>query len=107
MSEFTGKINEIVFENDKDLYKILDVEIIGSLENYSRSEIKVTGNFGDVQIGSSYHFDGKLIMHEKFGLQFRANSYKPIMPHEEGSLTNYLSSNKFPGIGKKNGRYHY
>ena len=44
MSEFTGKINGIVFENDKDLYKILDVEIIGSLENYSRSEIKVTGN---------------------------------------------------------------
>ena len=101
MSEFTGKINGIVFENDKDLYKILDVEIIGSLENYSRSEIKVTGNFGDVQIGSSYRFDGKLVMHEKFGLQFRANSYKPIMPHEEGSLTNYLSSNKFPGIGKK------
>ena len=101
MSEFTGKISGIVFENDKDLYKILDVEIIGSLENYSRSEIKVTGNFGDVQIGSSYRFDGKLVMHEKFGLQFRANSYKPIMPHEEGSLTNYLSSNKFPGIGKK------
>lgn len=101
MSEFTGKINGIVFENDKDLYKILDVEIIGSLENYSRSEIKVTGNFGDIQIGSNYKFDGTLVMHEKFGLQFRANSYKPVMPHEEGSLTNYLSSNKFPGIGKK------
>ena len=33
MVEFTGKVNGIVFEIDKDLYKILDVEIIGSLEN--------------------------------------------------------------------------
>ncbi|EEJ72190.1 ATP-dependent RecD-like DNA helicase [Lactobacillus ultunensis] len=101
MVEFTGKVNGIVFENDKDLYKILDVEIIGSLENYSRDEIKVTGNFGDIQIESSYRFEGKLVMHEKFGLQFRASSYKQVLPHEEGSLTKYLSSNKFPGIGKK------
>lgn len=101
MVEFTGKVNGIVFENDKDLYKILDVEIIGSLENYSRDEIKVTGNFGDIQISASYRFEGKLVMHEKFGLQFRATSYKQVLPHEEGSLTKYLSSDKFPGIGKK------
>lgn len=101
MVEFTGKINGIVFENDKDLFKILDVEIIGNLDDYNRDEIKVTGNFGDVQIGGSYRFDGRLVMHEKFGLQFRANTYKPVLPHEEGSLIKYLSSNKFPGIGKK------
>lgn len=101
MVEFTGKVNGIVFENDKDLYKILDVEIIGSLENYSRDEIKVTGNFGDIQISASYRLEGKLVMHEKFGLQFRATSYKQLLPHEEGSLTKYLSSDKFPGIGKK------
>lgn len=101
MVEFTGKVNGIVFENDQDLYKILDVEIMGSLENYSRDEIKVTGNFGDIQILSSYRFEGRLVMHEKFGLQFRATGYKQILPHEEGSLTKYLSSNNFPGIGKK------
>lgn len=101
MNEFTGKVNGIVFENSKDLYKILDVEIIGTLSDYSRPDIKVTGNFGDIQINSSYRFEGKLVMHEKFGLQFRANNYKQVLPHEEGSLTKYLSSNKFPGIGKK------
>ena len=101
MNEFTGKVNGIVFENSKDLYKILDVEIIGTLSDYSHPDIKVTGNFGDIQINSSYRFEGKLVMHEKFGLQFRANNYKQVLPHEEGSLTKYLSSNKFPGIGKK------
>ncbi|WP_333603581.1 ATP-dependent RecD-like DNA helicase [Lactobacillus acetotolerans] len=101
MVEFTGKINGIVFENDQDLYKILDVEIVGELKGYSRDEIKVTGSFGDVQVNGSYRFEGKLVMHNKFGLQFRASSYKQILPHEEGSLTRYLSSDKFPGIGKK------
>lgn len=44
MNEFTGKVNGIVFENSKDLYKILDVEIIGTLSDYSRPDIKVTGD---------------------------------------------------------------
>lgn len=100
MTEFTGKVKGIVFENDQDMFKILDVEIIGELKNYSRPEIKVTGNFGDVQIDDQYRFIGQLIMHEKFGLQFKANSYQQVLPHEEGSLTKYLSSDKFPGIGR-------
>lgn len=101
MVEFTGKVNGIVFENDQDLFKILDVEIVGDLAGYSRDEIKVTGSFGEIQIAGSYRFEGRLVMHDKFGLQFRANSYKQVMPHEEGSLTKYLSSSKFPGIGQK------
>lgn len=100
MTEFTGKVKGIVFANDQDMFKILDVEIIGSLKNYERSEIKVTGNFGDVQVDDRYCFNGHLVMHEKFGLQFKANSYKQVLPHEEGSLTKYLSSDKFPGIGR-------
>lgn len=101
MVKFTGRINGIVFENDQDMFKILDVEIIGKLDNYSRDEIKVTGNFGDIQLANNYEFEGTLVLHDKFGLQFRANSYKLIMPHEEGSLKKYLSSDKFPGIGHK------
>ncbi len=101
MTDFVGKINGIVFENDQDMFKILDVAIIGELKGYDRDEIKVTGSFGDVQIAGTYRFTGKLVMHEKFGLQFRASSYKQVLPHEQGSLTKYLSSDKFPGIGKK------
>lgn len=101
MTEFTGKINRVVFENDQDLYKILDVTIIGKLAEYDREEIKVTGSFGDIQEGGTYHFEGKLIVHNKFGLQFRCDRYKQSLPHEKGSLNRYLSSDKFPGIGKK------
>lgn len=101
MVEFVGRVNAIVFENNQDMFKILDVSIQGQLSGYSRDEIKVTGNFGGVQINSIYKFTGQLVMHDKFGLQFRVNSYKQVLPHQEGSLTKYLSSDKFPGIGKK------
>ncbi|MGL6207044.1 MAG: SF1B family DNA helicase RecD2 [Lactobacillus panisapium] len=101
MTKFNGKLNRIVFENDQDLFKILDVTIIGKLEDYDREEIKVTGSFGDIQESGTYTFDGKLVVHNKFGLQFRCDSYKQSVPQEKGSLTRYLSSSKFPGIGKK------
>lgn len=101
MTKFNGKLNRIVFENDQDLFKILDVTIIGKLEDYDREEIKVAGSFGDIQEGGTYTFDGKLVVHNKFGLQFRCDSYKQSVPQEKGSLTRYLSSSKFPGIGKK------
>ncbi|TSO26183.1 ATP-dependent RecD-like DNA helicase [Lactobacillus sp. LL6] len=101
MVEFTGKVNGIVFENNRDMFKILDVEILGKLDDYDEQEIKVTGNFGEIDYSSSYHFEGQLVMHEKFGLQFRATSYQQVMPHEVGGLVKYFSSDKFPGIGQK------
>ncbi|CCI87176.1 ATP-dependent RecD-like DNA helicase [Lactobacillus gigeriorum] len=101
MTEFVGKVNSIVFENNQDLFKILDVEIENTLEGYPRAEIKVTGNFGDIKLSGSYRFSGNLIMHDKFGLQFKAESYQQFLPNEEGGLERYLSSDKFPGIGKK------
>lgn len=101
MVKFTGKVNAIVFADEQDLFKILDVQILGSLKNYPRDEIKVTGNFGAIEIAATYLFSGQLVMHDKFGLQFKCISYQPVLPHEAGSLTKYLSSAKFPGIGKK------
>ena len=100
-TSFTGRINGIVFENNQDLFKIIDVDLISKLADYDRDNIRVTGNFGDIQIGSTYKFVGQIVVHEKFGKQFRVSSYEPVLPHEEGSLAKYLSSDKFPGIGKK------
>ena len=100
-TSFTGRINGIVFENNQDLFKIIDVDLISKLPDYDRDNIRVTGNFGDIQIGSTYKFTGNIVVHEKFGKQFRISSYEPVLPHEEGSLAKYLSSDKFPGIGKR------
>lgn len=101
MTEFTGKVKRIVFENDQNLFKILDATLISELPDYDRKEIKITGNFGDIQVGGTYLFHGQLVVHNKFGLQFNCESYQQSLPHEKDSLINFLSSSKFPGIGKK------
>lgn len=101
MVKFDGKVEAIVFASDDNLFKILSVALIGQLAGYDRDEIKVTGDFGDVQVGSSYSFSGKIVVHPKFGQQFHALSYHMLLPREEGSLNKYLSGKKFPGIGKK------
>ena len=60
-TSFTGRINGIVFENNQDLFKIIDVDLISKLPDYDRDNIRVTGNFGDIQIGSTYKFTGILL----------------------------------------------
>ena len=97
-TSFTGRINGIVFENNQDLFKIIDVDLISKLPDYDRDNIRVTGNFGDIQIGSTYKFIGNIVVHEKFGKQFRIRSYEPVLPHEEGSLAKYLSSDKYAPV---------
>lgn len=101
MTELTGQVLDLVFENDRDQFKIIDVKILGRLPKYDRESIRVTGNFGEVKQGDTFRFQGKLVLHDKFGWQFRASSYQPVLPREEGSLKAYLSGKKFPGIGNK------
>ncbi|QNQ82443.1 ATP-dependent RecD-like DNA helicase [Lactobacillus sp. PV037] len=100
-SKFTGKVNNIIYENTQNLFKILDVDIVGKLEGYSEDSIRVTGTFGEMQLESQYEFTGEIVVHPKFGQQFKVENYTQVLPREKDSLINYLSSTKFPGIGKK------
>ncbi|GHV98217.1 ATP-dependent RecD-like DNA helicase [Lactobacillus nasalidis] len=101
MTEISGELKSIIFENSQNMYKILLVDLRTSLPGYSESEIKVTGTFGDLEIGQEYSFTGDLVTHPKYGQQFQAVSCQPALPQETGGVVKYLSSDKFPGIGTK------
>ena len=38
-TSFTGRINGIVFENNQDLFKIIDVDLISRLADFDRDNI--------------------------------------------------------------------
>ncbi|MDO4912162.1 MAG: ATP-dependent RecD-like DNA helicase [Lactobacillus sp.] len=101
MIDFTGVYQSLIFSNDQNMFKIISVAIDGVLPKYYEDEIVVTGSFGKLELGETYHFQGELVQHPKFGMQFKCESYKQILPNEENSIVKYLSSDKFPGIGKK------
>lgn len=99
--QLIGMVEEIIYENNEELFKILDVHIIQKIAGYDHDSIRVMGNFGEMDMSIRYKFVGELIEHSKFGMQFKAKSYQAIMPAEYNAIVDYLASDKFAGIGKK------
>ncbi|WP_034550650.1 SF1B family DNA helicase RecD2 [Carnobacterium funditum] len=96
-----GQTVAIFYQNPTNFYKVLLVKVMETNTNYDDKEIVITGSFGQVQEEESYRFYGKIADHPKFGVQFNAHRYKQEKPTSVVGIVNYLSSDKFPGIGKK------
>ena len=96
-----GQTVAIFYQNPTNFYKVLLVRVIETNTNYDDKEIVITGSFGQIQEEESYRFYGKIADHPKFGVQFNAHRYKQEKPTSIVGIVNYLSSDKFPGIGKK------
>ncbi|MDR3190167.1 MAG: ATP-dependent RecD-like DNA helicase [Lactobacillaceae bacterium] len=96
-----GQVQNIMFAAQDSFYKVLAVKIDELNFSFSEPEITVTGSFGDIQIGSSYEFKGKVTKHAKFGEQFNSNTYQRLAASSTSGLVKYLSSDAFTGIGGK------
>lgn len=97
----TGRVKSIFFQNPTNFYKILLIEITATNITWPEEEIVVTGNFGDIKEDETYTFMGRIVNHPKYGQQFQADNYQSEKPTSKAGLINYLSSDKFPGIGEK------
>ncbi len=95
-----GQIKAIFFQNPSNYYKVLLVKIQETNLEGLDDEIVVTGNFGETQEEESYHFEGKVVDHPRYGRQFQAETYHKEKPSTKLGVIQYLSSDKFPGIGK-------
>ncbi|TFJ75196.1 SF1B family DNA helicase RecD2 [Carnobacterium maltaromaticum] len=96
-----GQVVAIFYQNPTNFYKVILVRVVETDSNFKEKEIVVTGSFGQIQEEEIYRFYGKLTDHPKFGVQFTASRYSPERPTSAAGIVNYLSSEKFPGIGKK------
>lgn len=63
--------------------------------------ITITGNNLPELENCNVKFFGKWSNHQKYGMQFKADSYEIMAPNTEKGLVSFLSSKIFPGIGKK------
>ncbi len=96
-----GKVAAVFYQNPGNFFKVLLISITETNSDYQDDQIVVTGSFGDVQEEESYRFFGKLVQHPKYGKQMQVDRYEKDQPTSEHGLITYLSSDKFPGIGKK------
>lgn len=96
-----GKVVAIFFQNPSNFFKVLLIALEETNADYHEKEIVVTGSFGEIQEEESYRFSGEMIEHPRYGEQLKVESYQQAQPTSEHGLILYLSSDKFPGIGKK------
>lgn len=96
-----GQVQAIFFQNPSNFYKVLLVKIMDTNTDYLEKEIVTTGSFGQIQEEESYRFFGKFVDHPRYGKQFQVDRYQQERPTSASGVVNYLSSEKFPGIGKR------
>ncbi|ALS01229.1 exodeoxyribonuclease V subunit alpha [Enterococcus silesiacus] len=96
-----GQVQAIFFQNPSNFYKVLLVKITDTNTDYLEKEIVTTGSFGQIQEEEIYRFFGHFVDHPRYGKQFQVDSYQQERPTSASGVVNYLSSEKFPGIGKR------
>ncbi|MBO0432358.1 ATP-dependent RecD-like DNA helicase [Enterococcus sp. DIV0660C] len=101
MPYFVGTVAAIFFQNPSNFYKVLLVHVNETSADYREKEIVVTGSFGEIQENETYRFYGELVDHPKYGRQLKVERYEQEKPTTANGIVSYLSSEKFPGIGKK------
>ena len=97
----TGQVVTTFYENTTNFYKVLLVNVKDTNTSYMAQEIVATGIFGQIQEDEVYRFYGDIVNHPKYGEQLKVDSYQQDKPTSQAGMIQYLSSDKFPGIGKK------
>lgn len=90
-----GYITNYIYTSNDSLYKVC------KLVTTDDDEITIVGSFPRLEEGLNYEFVGELKSHPKYGEQFFVESYAKSNSFTKDGLINYLSSEKFYGIGPK------
>ena len=99
-----GSYSKSIYENNTGyvigIFKVSDTDS-ESLSDYIGRSITFTGYFHELNNIDTYIFYGELVNHEKYGEQFRVDSYERCKPEEKDSIVEFLTSGLFKGIGEK------
>ncbi len=107
MSVIEGKIKSTIFYNEANSYLVALFRVSKvdendeALKEYLKKTITITGNFFDLKVEVPIRLDGEFVFHEKFGRQFKVNSYEIIAPEDNADILDFLSSSFVKGCGKK------
>lgn len=90
-----------IFHNATNMYSIVRVKIQETNLQYDDKEIIVVGYFPPLNEEELYRFTGILKNHPKYGQQFQVETFVKEVPATEQGIIHYLSSDLFPGVGRK------
>lgn len=86
--ELKGQIEEIIYQNDANSYTIA---VFATEENI----LTIVGYLPFITVGDSLKINGKMIVHQEYGEQFKIDTFEKIMPETTEALEKYLASRKY------------
>lgn len=102
--QIKGNFRKTFFKSDKGyqvgLFKVKDVSDNSYKEHIGKA-ITFSGYLPPLNEMDYYLLDGEFVIHEKYGLQFKANSCEVLKPEGKDAIVIFLSSDIFKGIGEK------
>ncbi len=90
-----------IFQNESENFSIIKIKIEETNEDFDEKEVVVKGYFTQLADENSYVFYGTFENHNKFGVQYRVDSYQTYIPDTKEGLISYLSSELFYAVGVK------
>ncbi|MBL8120001.1 MAG: ATP-dependent RecD-like DNA helicase [Anaerolineae bacterium] len=102
METITGSIERITFYNDENGYTVLRMTPEGRITADAKARdgtVTVVGSMPELAPGETVEFSGVWFNDPKWGMQFRAEMVRPVVPATTDGIINYLASGIVKGIG--------
>ncbi len=91
----SGKVYDIIYQNAENGYTVCEIDSV------SDGLVTATGYMPYISEGENISATGIFANHPDYGEQFRVSYYETILPTDEESILDYLSSGVIYGIRKK------
>ncbi|MDD2534800.1 MAG: AAA family ATPase [Eubacteriales bacterium] len=88
-----GQVEEIIFENEANGYKVLAVS--------GDEDFIAVGKLPAISLGELIEFSGEWVEHPSYGRQLNVQTFRPILPDSEDAIYHYLCSGLIKGIGPR------
>lgn len=101
MSYIKGKYKQSIFESETG-YKVglFRVQETDDKELSTNKTITFTGYFGMLNKDDTYVFNGNVIYHDRYGMQFQVDTYEKVVPEGKDAIIDFLTSSFVKGCGE-------
>ncbi|MDG5786469.1 ATP-dependent RecD-like DNA helicase [Evansella sp. AB-P1] len=96
-----GDLIHLIYHSEESLYTVAKIKVFETNHPMDEKEATIVGTLPLLERDVSYLFHGHFTDHPRFGRQYKVEQFQKIMPETEQGIILYLSSDRFPGIGRK------
>jgi len=108
MNYIKGKVRNIIYQNKDNGYVVAVFRVKESndkkMDEYINKTITITGSFLEINTEETFILYGSTSKHERYGFQYKVDSYKKEELTTKDALIEFLSSSLVKGCGEKSAK---